>query len=243
MKTNSLRLKVIAMFGALLTVSLISGFAFAADISIELTNTSHGSYFTPLLITAHGGSTHLFEVGQAASTNLQAMAEGGDISGLSSDVGGADADTIENPAGGLLGPGESTTADLDTDTSGNGYLSLVAMILPTNDGFVGLDALEIPSQAGTYTYRLYAYDAGTEANNELVAADGGVPGTSGFPNPPPIGLTDSGGSNTVADDSNPTVHIHRGVLGDTNPSGGTSDIDSTKHRWLNPIAKLVITVN
>jgi hypothetical protein len=34
-----------------------------------------------------------------------------------------------------------------------------------------------------------------------------------------------------------------GFPGNTNPSGGMSDIDSTKFRWLNPIAMLVITVN
>ncbi len=195
------------------------------------------------MITAHDNATHLFEVGEPASASLQAMAEGGDISGLSTAVGGADVDTIENPAGGLLAPGDTAITNINTDTTGNGYLSLVAMILPTNDGFVGVDSLEIPSQAGTYMYMLNAYDAGTEANNELAAADGGMPGTLGFPNPPPVGSTDSGGSNVIGADPNTMVHVHRGVLGDTNPSGGMSDIDSTKYRWLNPIAKLVITVN
>ena len=171
------------------------------------------------------------------------MAEGGDISGLIAALGGTDLDTIENPAVGLLAPGDTATAFLNTDTTGNAFLSIVAMILPTNDGFVGLDALSIPTQAGTYTYMLNAYDAGTEANNELVAVDGGVPGTLGFPNPPPIGLTHSGGSNAILVDQNTMVHVHRGILGDTNPIGGTSDIDSTNFRWLNPIAKLVITVN
>ncbi|MDX2448326.1 MAG: spondin domain-containing protein, partial [Desulfobacterales bacterium] len=237
------RILVAMMFSVVLSMSAICGNAFGADLSVELTNTSHGSFFTPLLITAHDGDTHLFEVAEPASVSLQAMAEGGDISGLSAEIGGADADTIENPAGGLLAPGDTAMTDLDTDITGNEYLSLVAMILPTNDGFVGLDSLKIPTQAGTYWYMLTAYDAGTEVNNELVAVDGGVPGTPGFPNPPPVGSTDSGGSNVIGTDPNTMVHIHRGILGDTNPTGGMSDIDSTKYRWLNPIAKLVITVN
>jgi hypothetical protein len=33
------------------------------------------------------------------------------------------------------------------------------------------------------------------------------------------------------------------VLGDTDPSGGVSDLDSRIHRWLNPVAKLVLTIN
>ncbi|MBT8352280.1 MAG: spondin domain-containing protein, partial [Deltaproteobacteria bacterium] len=154
MKTNSSRIIAAMVLSVVLSMSIISGNAFGADLSVELTNTSHGSFFTPLLITAHDGATHLFEVGEPADASLQAMAEGGDISGLSTKVGGADADTIENPAGGLLAPGDTAMADLNTDITGNEYLSLVAMILPTNDGFVGADSLKIPTQAGTYTYML-----------------------------------------------------------------------------------------
>jgi len=31
-------------------------------------------------------------------------------------------------------------------------------------------------------------------------------------------------------------------LGDTDLSAGTSDLDSRVHRWLNPVAKLTVTV-
>ena len=74
---------------------------------------------------------------------------------------------MENPAVGLLAPGDSATATLDT-TAGNTHLSIVAMLLPTNDGFVGLDSLEIPTTPGTYIYYLNGYDAGTEANDEVI---------------------------------------------------------------------------
>jgi hypothetical protein len=216
--------------------------ALAAQVNVTLTNTTHNSYFTPLLITAHDPAISLFELGRPAGDGLRAMAEGGDISGLSAAVGGADADTVENPAGGLLGPGETISADLDTDASGHAVISLVAMILPTNDGFVGWNSAPIPATPGTYIYSLNAYDAGTEANDEIVAADGGVPGNPGFPNPPAVGLADSGGTGVTLAENNPTVHIHRGVLGDTNPTGGISDIDSTRYRWLNPVARVVLTV-
>lgn len=242
MKKQPIMMMATILFSIVLCVSVLQGIAIGADMHVEVTNVSHGSYFTPLLITAHDGNTHLFELAKPASVSLQAMAEGGDISGLSEMVGGADADTVENPAAGLLAPGNTTMTGLNTDDTGNEYLSLVAMILPTNDGFVGMDALKIPSDPGTYTYMLNAYDAGTEANNELAAADGGVPGTPGFPNPPPVGLTDFGGSGIAGSDANTKVQVHRGILGDTNPTGGISDIDSTRYRWLNPIARLVIKV-
>lgn len=219
-----------------------TGPAAAADVMITLTNITHGSYFTPLLITAHFEDQHLFETGVAAGAELQAMAEGGDISGLADLVGGEDKDTVLNPAEGLLGPGSSVNANLNTNDTGNTVLSLVAMILPTNDGFVGLDALTIPHKPGTYTYYLNAYDAGTEANDELVVGEsGGMPGTPGIP-ADPGGQAGSSGTGVIGSEENTTVHIHRGVLGDTDPSGGLSDLDSTRHRWLNPVAKLVIDV-
>jgi hypothetical protein len=36
------------------------------------------------------------------------------------------------------------------------------MLLPTNDGFVGLDSLTLPTNPGTYLYTLNGYDAGTK---------------------------------------------------------------------------------
>lgn len=214
----------------------------AAQLSVTLTNATHGIYFTPLLVTAHDGSTHLFQAGSTASASLRAMAECGDISALTSDVGGADADTVSNPAGGVLAPGSSAAAVLDTGSTGNTHLSIVGMLLPTNDGFVGLDALEIPTAPGTYEYYLNGYDAGSEANNELLDTSGCSVGMPGIPAAPGAD-TGTGGTGVASGDSNTTVHIHRGVLGDTNTTGGASDLDSTIHRWLNPMARVVITVN
>jgi len=38
------------------------------------------------------------------------------------------------------------------------------------------------------------------------------------------------------------VHIHRNGLGDADINGGKSDLDATVHRWLNPVARLTVTV-
>jgi len=230
----------LTLLTALLGMALTTVPAHAGQVDVKITNVTHGIYFTPLLVSAHAPATHLFEAGSPASANLQAMAEGGDISGLTADLGGADMDTEANPAGGLLAPGASTTANLDTTATGNTHLSIVAMLLPTNDGFVGMDALSIPTAPGTYTFYLNAYDAGTEANNELING-GGAPGVLGIP-AAPGGDGGTGGTGVASSDSNTTIHIHRGVLGDTNSTGGASDLDSRIHRWLDPIAKVVLTV-
>jgi Spondin_N len=229
-----------ALLPAMILSAAVPLSAFAQDVSIQLTNLTHGSYFTPLLLATHNKDLDLFEPGMAASTQVQAMAEGGDISGLISIVASAGGSYVDNPAGGLLAPGQMVTSSIPMPIGHKGRLSIVAMILPTNDGFVGLDSLGIPKRPGTYTYYLNAYDAGTEANDEVING-GGTPGVAGIP-AAPGGDGGTGATGVTTTESNGHIHIHRGVLGDLDPLAGTSDLDSSVHRWLNPVAKLVLTV-
>lgn len=222
------------------SIALASSSVMAQDLTITVTNLTQGLHFTPVITAAHSSDSHMFMVGEAASAELQAMAEGGDISSLASLLGGIDANVDENPAGGLLAPAMSATYSMTNDAA-NTQLSLAAMILPSNDGFVGLDSWTIPEEAGTYMVYLNAYDAGTEANDEIRGS--GAPNEAGMPVPPP--LEDSIGMNGTGitdSESNDKVHVHRGSLGDDDMDAGTSDINNSVHRWLNPVAKLTITV-
>ncbi|MDH3314866.1 MAG: spondin domain-containing protein [Gammaproteobacteria bacterium] len=227
-------------FAALFVAGTLSATpALAKDFSVEITNLTNGIYFTPLMIAAHSRGADVFEPGTPASANLQAMAEGGDISGLITELQAIGADIVDNPAGGVLAPGASATAMFKYSPH-NPRLSVVAMLLPTNDGFVGLDSLEVPKHSGTYTIYLNGYDAGTEANNEVING-GGAPGVLGIP-ADPGGHSGSGAIGVTTSEANNTVHVHRGVLGDDDPGGGLSDLDASVHHWLNPVAKVVITV-
>lgn len=165
------------------------------------------------------------------------MAEGGNTADLKTAVmsaGGATLDLTSAPT--MAG----VTSMGSLDTGPNMYLSVSAMMLPTNDGFVGLDSWKIPTEAGTYTIMLNAYDAGTEINDEIING-GGMPGTPGIP-ADPSGNAGTGGAGVSSNEGNQTVHIHPGNIGDNDPTGGMSDLNSSVHRWLNPVAKLVITV-
>ena len=232
----------------LASLALISSPSFAATLDVKITNVTNSIYFTPVLLAAHDNSIKLFEVGAMASDALEKMAEGGDISDLSAaaTAAGAATGTLagDDGNGGAtpFGPGASISV-ADWDTGANGYLSLTGMLLPTNDGFVGLDSWKIPTEAGTYTIMLHGYDAGTEVNNELIVEGSGAPDVLGIP-ADPSGNSGTGGSGVVAADAteNTYIHIHRGVLGDSDNAGGVSDLNSAEHRWLNPVAKLVVTV-
>lgn len=231
-----------SLYAALFAASMAAApAANAVDFDVTITNLSNSIYYTPFLVAAHPAGNNLFVTGEPASANLQAMAEGGDTAGLIADVTALGATMVDNPAGGLLGPASSTTFNMNTDGTTNDRLSLVAMLLPTNDAFAGLNAVEIPTEPGTYTFNVNAYDAGTEANDEIING-GGAPGTPGIP-ADPSGLSGTGGTGAAGPDTNQTVHIHRGSLGDTDATGGISDIDSRVHRWLNPVIRVTVTVN
>ena len=219
-------------------LTLASTHSLAADVTVEIQNLTQGLYFTPIATVAHTADTSLFEVGEMASAEIQEMAEGGSLAGLTTIATSINADLLMETAAGPLAPtakvsGSFMTADTNT------VLSIVAMILPSNDGFIGLDNWTIPTEAGTYTVYLNAYDAGTEANDEIVG--GGAPGVPGMPAPPFLTLG-TGGSGVTATETNTMIHIHRGSLGDDMSDGGNSDLNNSIHRWLNPVAKLTVTI-
>lgn len=217
----------------------------AADLEIQVQNLMHGTHIGGLVVAAHGSSAKIFQVGMPAGLSLQKLAEGGDFKDVSADMKAAGANVLDNPAAGPLAPGKMAKFTLTT-TGSNEFLSLAGMIVPTNDGFVAANAIRIPTVKGEYTYMLNAYDAGTEANNEVRGdADAGKPNMPNMPVAPfleaEVGHNATGMTAATAKGEG-FVHIHRGVIGDDNATGGKSDIDITKHRWLNPIARLVITV-
>lgn len=220
------------MFTTASLSALLSANLFATDISVKITNLTKGISFTPILVTAHPSSEGTFTIGSPASTNIENMAEGGDISGLAGAFS-ANVQNDNNPASGGLTAGQSTTANINNLLSTNTNLTVLAMMLPTNDGFIALNNIQIPTTNGTYTYYLNAYDSGTEANDELKAS---------IPQPPFAPINDSGATGGVATSAEGFVHIHRGTIGDDNTTGGKSDLNPTLHRWLNPVAKVELTV-
>jgi len=237
MKLNKLR----TIMAATLASSFCMSAAQAATWDIKINNLTHGNHFTPLFLQAHNASTNLFELGEAAAADVELMAECGDNSLLVTSAGGGT--FVDNPAGGPLAPGANTTTTINTAVSNETHLTVVAMILPTNDAFMGLEAQEIPTAAGTYTYYVNGYDAGTEANDEILNASGSCDSTTlGMPGAPG-GDADSGATGVAGNDTNTNIHVHRGALGDaTANAAGSSDLVSTIHRWQNPVAEVIVTV-
>ena len=234
-KNNKTSFKLTAVALILGTSSL----AHSATLDIEITNLTQAIVFTPFLVATHSDNHLFFQSGTSASNALQAMAEGGDISALMTNATASGATVVANPNMGLLMPGKMV-ASFSIEAAEGSMLSIVSMLLPTNDGFAGLDSWTVP-KPGKYTINVNAYDAGTEVNNELIVAGAGGPGAIGIP-ADPGGMAGTGGSGVTNSEENMMVHIHRGNLGDADQKAGLSDLNNTVHRWLNPVLKVTITV-
>ena len=153
------------------------------DIRITVTNTSAtgGTFLTPFWFAAHDGSFDLYDRGEAASPGLEALAEDGNFAPINAEVAGVDADAVTGAVFGAAGPIETeeiASAILTVDGSSAAYLSLAAMLLPSNDAFVGTgQALRLFDDQGRFLGAQSlsfdgadVLDAGTEVNTELDAA-------------------------------------------------------------------------
>ncbi len=149
---------------------------------ISVTNLTTGQPMTPPVVALHDAGTHLFQIGEAASAELQAIAENGDNGPMVALAGSLDTVSaagvaFANPAApGPFGPGETATVTLGT-TSTRQVLSIANMIVCTNDGFSGTDSHALPNGDEPLVFEAVPYDAGTEVNT--LDADYWVPPCGG----------------------------------------------------------------
>lgn len=121
----------------------------------------------PALLAFHDGSVDFFDTGSNASAGLEVLAEVGDTSVLQGSLASS-VDAISIANGGPFLPGSSNTVDF-TINNANTNLSFAAMILPSNDWFIGNNvSLDISTLVGAAngTSLIFefgrVYDAGTE---------------------------------------------------------------------------------
>ncbi len=147
MFTNSRTLTRAALRGIAVAACLTAASAHAITVKVKVENLSEsdGLWFTPVFFGFHDGSFDTFDAGVAATSSIEALAEGGDPSGLIADIGGVMGakshvlfqDGSGAPPGVLFAPGESNSFTIDLDSMYNRYLSFASMLLPSNDAFFG----------------------------------------------------------------------------------------------------------
>lgn len=209
------------------SVLLLSASGAMADgdgkkFEVTITNLTRGQRFTPILAASHKKGVRLFQLGTTSSPELEILAEEGNTAPLKALLAAMPEVRDVTDSGGLLDPGQSVTLTVQTG-GGFDHVSVGAMLIPTNDGFFALNGVEGPNGKKTVTLFSPAYDAGTEANDELCAS---IPGPFFVECGGPGGGADVGGGEGY-------VHIHAGIH-------GVGDLHASERDWRNPVAKITI---
>lgn len=174
------------------------------SISVTLTNTSESQPMTPPVVILHGApgtenGIQWFNVGQPAIGEVIQIAENGEFQpllqvaeGQVNTVSAVSAAFSDPDAPGPLLPGASATVTLDVE-SPDQVMTIIAMVVCTNDGFTGVDSRPLSDEASE-TFTAPIYDAGSETN--VLTLDYWVPPCSPDMESPNI-TDDEGGAITL----------------------------------------------
>ena len=201
-----------------LALTGLSSQTFASDrghYKITITNLTRGTLFTPPLAVSHGRIAKVFKLGEAPSDELAQLAEGGNTQPIQ-DALFATGKAKDAANGGPVFPGQSVSMMVKAD--GARRISLFAMMVPTNDGFISLNGIKGPGKGGKKVIYIPAYDAGSEINDEHC---GNIPGPQ------------CAGEGYNAASGEGYVHIHAGIH-------GIGDLVAADYDWRNPVAKVLI---
>jgi len=195
---------------------------------IKVVNASNGQPLTPVAVVAHTSGYQPWVLGSSASTGLEMLAEGGDVTQFIAD---ADADAnvkaTVSSTNGPFGPGATETVTIQVKSDSNLQISVATMLANTNDAFTGLANISVGDlmMGDSMSMMAHVYDAGTESNSETAATmPGPAAGGEGF--------------NAARDDTD-FVSIHAGVV--SADDGLVTSALNESHRWLGSAAKIIIT--
>ena len=170
---------------------------------------------SPPLFVVHSGKADVWSVGEIASHPVAAIAEdanNGPAESAFADLRGVR--SVSTGAGGPIPSGASRTYVVETRGSAT-RLSVVTMLVNTNDAFTGLDSLRLRDHS--LSRDTAAYDAGSEKNNEFAEF---IPGPCC-------------GNAFVRDPEGELIRMHPGVL-------GVGDLEPAVYGWDDAVAKITI---
>ena len=220
---------------------LVTGSASASNndprtYRVTVFNLTGGQPFTPPIIATHSRHFHIFERREEASIGVQEIAENGNLDPMIGIL--EDSSKVTDFAVAVAGdppplmPGSSVSVEVTAYP--NDVVSMISMLICTNDGFAGLDSKRLPNRVGAFkTFGMRGYDAGTEINTE--AFEDIVPPCG------PLTGVDSGGAGTGM--SNPDL-AEGGVIRRDRRAGGNiegiADLVPSIHDWSGAVGILYI---
>jgi hypothetical protein len=172
-----------ARLGVAAAALALCGVASAAQreviVTVENLTPANGISFAPLHIGFHNGSFDAFDLGQVAGEAIVSVAEGGAGGAWQAAFALADPGATRGTVGGLLRPGQMHSQSCMVGTMLNRDVRFGAMVVPSNDFFIGNDsptALQLFDAAGNLQLATVGqtarqiWDAGSEVFDPAAAA-------------------------------------------------------------------------
>jgi Spondin_N len=225
-------------------VAAPTALASTREYKVTVKDLTSGQPLTPPVAATHSGRHAIFEVGQPASVGVREVAENGNnnplLAFLEADPFGNVFEAKQGGDGPLVPEGTPGAAMFDdrvvfpieANARAN-RLSLVSMLICTNDGFTGVDSLRLPRRVGGVSIdRTNGYDAHTEINTEDYANM--VPPCKGLIGDPPPPSSDEGtGVSEPSLAEGGVIAHHGGIV-------GGSDLVPAVHGWTDPVARIKV---
>lgn len=109
-------------------------------ITVENLAPASGIAFAPLHFGFHSGVFDAFDLGGVATAPIISVAEGGSGADWQPAFAAADPGAVRGTVGGLLLAGATASLSVVVDPALNPYFTFAAMVVPSNDFFIGNDS-------------------------------------------------------------------------------------------------------
>jgi hypothetical protein len=185
------------------------------DVTITNLTPPGSQPLSPPLFVVHSKRADIWSLGDIATHPVAAIAE--DANNAPAESALADLPGVRDVftgAGGPIPPGGTRTYTVETRGHFN-RLSVVTMLVNTNDAFTGLDSLRLSGHGDTLRTR--AYDAGSEVNDEDADFIPGPCCNHPFVRAPEGAL----------------IRMHDGIT-------GVGDLNPAVYSWTGPAARIAI---
>jgi hypothetical protein len=198
---------------------------------ITITNLTGGQPLSPGVAAIHTKRNSVWRLGRSASEGIRLIAEDGDnsvaLASLTGQPGFSDVQAVPTPTGCVNCPGPFATSQTIrvSAKAGANRLSLAIMLICTNDGFTGLDAVKLPRGFKRKTFYAAGYDAGTEVNDQLSTHIVEPCFAIGPTSRPPDG--------NLRTPETGAITMHPGIT-------GVGDLAPAAHGWTNPVARITV---
>ena len=170
---------------------------------------------SPPLFVVHSRQADVWSVGDIASHGVAAIAEDANTKVLESALAAVQGvKTVFTGAGGPIPSGATRSFTVES-SGGFNRLSVVTMLVNTNDAFTGLDSLRLSGRRSAH--ETMAYDSGSERNNELKSH---VPGPCC-------------GNAFVRDPEGALISPHEGIT-------GRGQLSPALYDWNGPAARIAV---